>query len=164
MMARITAGTEMKEPGRGSILDVVNTVMAAAGMGGAGRIGTFILVANYCDSPDSRLWAEQWLLKWAWAEWLKIGDQNAKISTGEMSRLVSLVMGQHICPEAGRRTSKKIEASIIGIHANTLKHKYGVLHARIIQEIQHQEGVAIKAIEHGLRERLVIVPKKGYYS
>ncbi|MBU8921767.1 MAG: hypothetical protein KOO63_08105 [Bacteroidales bacterium] len=161
MMARITAGSEMKEPGRGSILNVVNSVMAAAGLGKAGRIGTFILLANYCDSADSRLWAEQWLLKWSWSEWLKTGDKSAKVTTGEMERLVSVVMGQHICPEAGRRTSKKIEASIIGIGAHTLKNKYGGMHGRMIREIQYQESVAISAIERGFRERLVVVPKNS---
>ena len=161
MMARITAGTEMREAGKGSIINTVNIVMAAAGVGKAGRIGTFILLANYCESEDSRLWAEQWLLRWSWLEWLKLDAQSTKVTTGEMARLVSVVMGQHICPDAGRRTSKKVAAEIIGIGVDTLKGKYGKIHNRMIREVQYQESVAIMAIERGLKERLVTSRKTG---
>ena len=154
MMARITAGSEMNEGGRGGVISSVNTVMAAAAIGDAGRIGTHILIANYCDSHDARLWAEQWLLKWAWGQWLKMSNWDAKISTGEMSRLVSVVMGQHICPEAGRRTSEKNVAGIIGIGADTLKGKYGRIHGKMIREVQHHESITIAAIERGLRKDL----------
>ncbi len=147
LLAKITAGTPPPDgPGGGSI-KTVNEVMAAMGMGKAGRLGSMILLANYCDDTDSRRWAEAHLVRWAWLTWLKVGDKAATVTAGQMTRLVSVAVGQHIDPEAGRRTSLKAVAELIGINHQTYAHKYLDHFKRVQAEIAYQESQAISALE-----------------
>ena len=146
MLARVTAGAPMNEGGGGGSINTVNHVMAALGMGKAGRLGTLILLANYCDDDNCRIWAEQWLIRWAWIAWLKVGDPAATVTTGQMGRLVSVALGQHIDPEAGRRTGVKAMAQLVGVNHQTFRKKYRRHFHRIQAEISYHESGAIMAL------------------
>ena len=91
LLAKVTAGSPPGDGGGGSIR-TVNEVMAAMGMGKAGRIGSMILLANYCDDNDSRRWAEAHLVRWAWLTWLMVAPPDITTTTGQMARLVSVAL------------------------------------------------------------------------
>ena len=150
LLARVTAGApqNMGTGGSGAI-ETVNKVMGALGMGRAGRPGTLILMANYCEDDSCRRWAEQWLVRYAWIGWLKTADPSVSVSTGQMARLVSVALGQHIDPEAGRRTGVKVMAKLIGMNHQTFRIKFRDHFQRIKVEITTQENMAIAAlVEH----------------
>jgi hypothetical protein len=151
MLAQVTAGSTIKPNiGGGGSVRTVNMVMGALGMGKAGRAGTLILLANYCEDESARRWAEGWLARWSWITWLKVGDPDANISVNQMKKLVSVALGQHIDPEAGRRTSLKAIAELVGINHQTYSKKYRRHFQRLKAEIAYQEAEAISALHRHL--------------
>lgn len=148
LLARVIPGTAFKQAaGAGGSIETVNLVMAAMGMGKAGREGTLILLANYCEDENARLWACQWLTRWAWLTWLKVGAPDTNVTTGQMQRLAAMALGQHIDPEAGRKTSLKAMAELVGVNHQTFRKKYRRHFHRMQAEIAYHESQAISALE-----------------
>ncbi len=150
MLARVTAGAPPRDGGGGGTVITVNLVMGAIGMGKAGRIGTLLLLANYCEDENARRWAEQWLTRWAWLTWLKVCDRGHTVTIGQMQRLVSVALGQYIDPEAGRRTGLKAMAELVGVNHQTYRKKYRAHFHRIQAEISYHESGAIAALMKSL--------------
>ena len=108
------------------------------------RIFEQISAIPRCSRQERRI--ADWLLQWAWFQWLKLNRRDTRVTIAEMARVVSVAMGQHIDPQAARQTSRRMAAEIIGVHPSTYAKKYEIMHSKLAAEIQFQESIASTAI------------------
>lgn len=146
MLARVTAGCPVKDEGPPSTTSNVNLVMGAMGMGKAGRFGSLVLLANYCDDEAARRWAEGWLARWAWVTWFKVGQGEFTVTTRQITDLAKLALTHHINPALARQTSIKKAAKLIRVNHQTYRLKYLKHYQRIRAEIAYHESQAIAAL------------------